>query len=371
MRIAVDARSMGSRPSGIGMYLNDFLKELMKYSEFEFILLSDVATSEHIKYYESKGIEVRTQGKEVSKSIGVYSYFNFIQKQLDEIKPDVFWEVNTVIPIRLKGDFKTMITIHDMFPIEYVEYFGHVYSIYFRHCLKKTLKNTDMILYNSKQTKHTTEKVFPEAKKIRNCNGYIISNPLDKEYEVEDGNYFLYVGNMEKRKGVDLMIKAYEQYRKKGGKKPMIFAGKMQEEDIRQLLNETMERTEGMTYLDYVSHDKKMELFSRCSCFVFPSKAEGFGMPILEVMKFYKPIIVGNLDIFQEIAGDCINSFDLKGNEETQIKNLSDKMLEFLPEVDRKKYQEVVSRYAPEKLGNIVREFIDSCVQCSGYTRGL
>ena len=39
MKIAVDARTLGSRPSGVGMYLNDFLKVLMKYREFEFVLL--------------------------------------------------------------------------------------------------------------------------------------------------------------------------------------------------------------------------------------------------------------------------------------------------------------------------------------------
>lgn len=363
MKIMIDARAMGSRPSGIGMYLNDFLRELIKYKEFEFILVSDVATSEHIKYFADKGIKVCTQGKVVNKSINIYSYFRFVQKQLDEMKPDVFWEVNTIIPVKLKGDFKIMITVHDMFPIEYVEYFGRVYSTYFKHYLKKALKNTDMILYNSEQTKYTTEKVFPEAKKICNCNGYIISNPLDKEYDVADDNYFLYVGNMEKRKGVDLMIKAYARYRENGGDKPMIFAGKMQEEDIKQLLEKTMEKIPDMTYLDYVSHDKKMELFSRCSCFVFASKAEGFGMPVLEVMKFYKPIIVGNLDIFQEIAGDCINTFDLRGSEEVQIRNLADKMMNFLPDVNHEKYREVVSRYAPEKLGTIVREFIESSVR--------
>lgn len=380
MKIVIDARSMGSRPSGIGMYLNDFLRQLIKYEEFEFVLLSDVATSENIKHFMKQGIEVRTQGREINKSVGVYSYFTFVQKQLDDIQPDLFWEVNTVIPVTLKGDFKTMITVHDMFPIDYVEYFGHIYSMYFKHSLKKTLKNTDMILYNSQQTKKTTECVFPEAKKIPSCNGYIISNPLDKEYEISDENYFLYIGNMEKRKGVDLMIKAYAKYREKGGTKPIIFAGKMQEEDIEQLLNETMDRLNGqaasvqerisdevkqsanklpvMTYLDYVSHSKKMELYAKCSCFVFPSKAEGFGMPILEVMKFYKPIIVGNLDIFEEIAGSCINDFDLRGSEAMQIENLSEKMFDYDTNVNREEYKEVVSRYAPEKLGEIVRKFI-------------
>lgn len=358
MKIAVDARTLGSRPSGVGMYLYDFLKVLMTYKEFEFVLFSDVAESEYIQYFAKRGITVITQGKAVYKSAGVYSYFAFIKRKLREVQPDLFWEVNTIIPIRLKGHFKTMITVHDMFPIEYVKYFGRIYSFYFQYNLAKTLRNTDMILYNSIQTKKTTEKFYPEARKKANCNAYIISNPLKEQPQITDKGYLLYVGNMEKRKGVDLLIKGYARYRKTGGTKELILAGKMQEEDIRQLLEETRKTTPGITYLDYVEHSKKTELFSECSCFVFPSKAEGFGMPLLEVMKFQKPIIVGNLDIYTEIVGNNVNRFDLNCSEEKQIENLSEAMKHFRTEINEEAYQKTVEKYAPEKLGEIVRTFI-------------
>ena len=42
LKIAVDARTLGSRPSGVGMYLNDFLEQLITYDEFEWILFTDV-----------------------------------------------------------------------------------------------------------------------------------------------------------------------------------------------------------------------------------------------------------------------------------------------------------------------------------------
>lgn len=358
MKVAIDARTLGSRPSGVGMYLNDFLKQLMKYEEFEFVLLSDVAESEYIKFFREHGIEVRTQGKRVDRSAGVYKYFRFIQKELDDIQPDIFWEVNTIIPVKLKGQFKTMITIHDMFPIEYVEYFGNIYSIYFKHNLKKTLKNADMILYNSEQTRKTTEEIFPVAKEIKNCNAYIIANPLKDQWETSDQDYFLYVGNMEKRKGVDLLLKGYERYRKLGGMKQLILAGKMQEEDINKLLQDTIERTQGITYLDYVDHDKKHQLFADCSCFVFPSKAEGFGMPIIEVMKFHKPILVSNLDIYDEIIGKCVNKFDIQCEEQQQVENLAQAMMTYTNEVDGSEYDCVVARYAPEMLGEKVKNFM-------------
>ena len=63
--------------------------------------------------------------------------------------------------------FKTLITIHDMFPIQYVRYFGKIYSYYFKFNLGVTLRHTDMILYNSEQTKDDTEMYFPKAKKIQ------------------------------------------------------------------------------------------------------------------------------------------------------------------------------------------------------------
>ena len=43
------------------MYLNDFLKQLMKYEDLEFVLISDVAESEYIKSFIKNGIKVYTK----------------------------------------------------------------------------------------------------------------------------------------------------------------------------------------------------------------------------------------------------------------------------------------------------------------------
>ncbi len=344
------------------MYLYDFLKQLVNYEELEFVLISDVATSEYIQYFIQRGMEVRTSNEYVYKSAGVYSYFAFLKKQLKDIKPDVFWEVNSLVPVTLKGDFKTMITIHDMFPITHVKYFGRVYSVYFRHSLTKTLKNTDMILYNSLQTKLTTEAIFPEAKKIANETAYIITNPLTREYGHRDDGYFLYVGNMEKRKGVDILLNGYREYRYRKGTKRLIVAGKMLEDDIRDLLSEVQGETGSVEYLDYVTDETKHELMAHCSCFLFPSRAEGFGMPVLECMKHYKPMIVADLDIYKEIAGDCLNTFKMQGFRETkyQIDSFVEQMLNYDSHVDREAYETAIARYAPEHLGRIVKDFIEA-----------
>ena len=51
MKIAVDARTLGSRPSGVGMYLNDFLKQLMNmriWNSFLYQMLQRVNILSHL-----------------------------------------------------------------------------------------------------------------------------------------------------------------------------------------------------------------------------------------------------------------------------------------------------------------------------------
>ena len=146
----------------------------------------------------------------------------------------------------------------------------------------------------------------------------------------------------------------------RGGKKKLILGGKMQEEEINQIVRSAMMLDEDITYLDYVTHDKKHELYASMSAFVFPSKAEGFGMPIIEVMRFKKPIIASNLPIFDEITDGNINTFNIRCNEYEQINNLADELLSYNTEVDTEAYANVVKRYAPDRLGKVVYDFITS-----------
>lgn len=47
----------------------------------------------------------------------------------------------------------------------------------------------------------------------------------------------------------------------------------------------------------------KTWLYKNCTAFVFPSKLEGFGLPIIEAMSFGKPVFISNLTSLPEIGG--------------------------------------------------------------------
>lgn len=359
MKIVVDARTLGSKPSGIGMYLYDFLVALGKNPKYQWILITDVATSEYIVKCKKMGIKVISYGKPVSLSRSVFTYFDFIQKKLNEIKPDLFWEVNALMAKSLTGNFKTLITLHDMFPITHPADVGRLYGLYFKFFLMKTLKNTDYILYNSKETRKETIKCFPNVRNIPSQVSYIIANGDKKNTTISDGNYFLYLGNMERRKGVDILLRAYERYRSLGGDKPLILAGKMQEKGTEKLLQEIMKTTPGIEYKNYVGNEERDRLYANCSCFVFPSRAEGFGMPVVEVMKYGKPIIASNLSIFDELVGDSINRFSINAGNKGMIYSLTQQLFDYEEEVDYEAYAEILSKYSSDVLSARMEAFLD------------
>lgn len=378
MKLLVDARSLGSHPSGIGMYLYDFLLEIIKQPDFEIILLSDVAVSEQMKHLAARDVTIITYGTQISQSIQVLRYFRFVQDSLDYYQPDLFWEPNNLIPIPLKRfSGKILVTVHDIFPLTQPETHGFIYPLYFRYGLKQTMKQADCLTYNSKETKQEVEARFPRAKSLPNLISYIIIKEptsvdstlspdiLFQNVPIAGEDYYLYIGNLEKRKGTDLLLRAYQLYQKNGGTKKLYLGGKIRETEIQQLYDEISRSTPGLVALGYVDDEQKAALFRNCAGFLFPSRAEGFGIPIIEAMHYNKPILASNLSIFQEIAGDAIAYYDATGTETAQIQQLADAMSELKPqlnEADSRTYSEVRSRYLPEQLGPCFCQFIRSIV---------
>lgn len=361
MKVLIDARSLGKQPSGIGIYLYNFICGLQKHDDLHMELLTDVVESGEMLRLEEAHIPIHRYGKHVAKSIGVYNYFGFVQKKIYEVRPDIFWEGNNLIPARIKNPYgKIVVTVHDVFPITMPEAYGRIYPHYFKHYLKKTLKNVDSVIYNSIETRRETERIVPNAKNVESFVSYIVVD-VTPNTDISDERYFLYIGNLEKRKGTDILLKAYKLYRRQGGTRKLVLAGKVRETDIENLLEETCRETEGVTYAGYVDEKKKDELLARCGCFIFPSRAEGFGIPVIEAMAYGKPVLGSNLSIFKEITDGQIQTLELDGTLDKSIANLAEEMQDIKP-IDVQPVKEVVERYGRTVLTQRLKDYFDKIV---------
>jgi len=67
---------------------------------------------------------------------------------------------------------------------------------------------------------------------------------------------------------------------------------------------------EDILLLGYVSQANYPTLMASASGFVFPSKFEGFGLPVLEAMASGVPVVCSNISALKEVAEESALYFD-------------------------------------------------------------
>lgn len=145
-------------------------------------------------------------------------------------------------------------------------------------------------------------------------NGYdefrfhVIENPqptLDS-YELQSGNYFLFVGSILKHKNIIRLVQAFSRLESEA---ILVIAGACKDsdnlEDIKKAAADLGILETRLRYLEYVSDDDLPFLYNGAISFVLPSLHEGFGVPIIEAMACGTPVITSNCSAMPEIAGDA------------------------------------------------------------------
>jgi glycosyltransferase involved in cell wall biosynthesis len=76
-----------------------------------------------------------------------------------------------------------------------------------------------------------------------------------------------------------------------------------------------------------VSEEEKCWYYRKCLAFALPSRAEGFGLPVIEAMHYGKPVFLSNLAALPEIGGEAayyFESFDAAAMQEVFRTGLAD-----------------------------------------------
>ena len=87
-----------------------------------------------------------------------------------------------------------------------------------------------------------------------------------------------------------------------------------------------------------------------CTAFAFPSLCEGFGLPVLEMMQYYKPIFSSDHSSLPEVGGDCVFYLDHDFEPRALQKNLEDGLSAFAAgKISREAMQERFLSFSWEK----------------------
>jgi glycosyltransferase involved in cell wall biosynthesis len=117
--------------------------------------------------------------------------------------------------------------------------------------------------------------------------------------------YILFVGTIEPRKDVPTLLAAYQGLVQSGHPHHLVLAGPSAWGAAEVAAGIKRLRSGTVHQLSYVPEEQKIELYRRASAFVYPSIAEGFGLPVLEAMACGVPVVTTTGSAPEEIVSDA------------------------------------------------------------------
>lgn len=331
------------RYAGVGKYTKHLVREFIQNYDFDITLLMFDGESGIDEYLMHRKIQIVRLGKtRLSDYKNVYTYFTKILPAIKTVRRDdsiyfcpYFW---IGIPSR---HIPTVLMIHDMIlPI---------FNIYsekglIQNLIKKLLywlelrkaKYCKAILTNSKQSKKDFQRYFPKYPKDKVFPIYLDieagdgkgykgwDSKLPKDYK--ERGYFIYLGSgLQKSKNSDGVIKGYREFlvKMKYNKKApyLVIAGtkftKEVNPDVVKFKNKIkcLGLEGNVIFIGFYEDNYVEPLLSNSISSIHLSLYEGFGIALVEAMKFGTPIIAHKGSCNPEIlkdAGILVDGLDAK-----------------------------------------------------------
>lgn len=213
-----------------------------------------------------------------------------------------------------------VITVHDMIP--------EIFSMYHSQAKQKlaVIPKAAHIIAVSGQTKKDLVRIMnvPEEKVS------VVYHGADEEPYIPSSTapfaeeYILYVGTRYEYKNFKAFCKSCVGILKRHPQLKIVCTGvPFSPEEIQ--LFESLGIKDRMVHRFVQTRQELFDLYHYAITFVYPSKYEGFGIPILEAYKADCPVMLNRASCFPEIAGDAAVFFDLnseKSDFEEQFETL-------------------------------------------------
>lgn len=274
--------------------------------------------------------------------------------------PDVFFTPSHYAP--RFSPVPTAISIMDLSYIKFPQLFKKSDLYQLVNWTKYSAKKASRIFTISLASKNDIirEYKLPENRVVVTYPGL---KPLSAKPKMTKGNYILFVGTLQPRKNVSKLIEAFSKLNSKYSNLDLCVVGKkgwLYEDILNAPKKFNVEKR--VRFVDFVDNLELADLYRNAQCFVLPSLYEGFGLPVLEAMKYGCPIIISNVSSLPEAGGDAalyVNPEDANDIKEKIEKVLSDKNLR---EQMIKKGYEQVKKFSWEKTARETLKVLEGIV---------
>jgi len=216
--------------------------------------------------------------------------------------------------------------IHDLLPWSHSQFFAPLFCAQFTRWLHNMLPLADAVICNSLATAAALEQ-FASAEGLADALPPVgvfspgsrptvaVAAPRPEVAAIfADGvQPFLMVGTIEPRKNHGLVLDAFERLWAAGGPTPLTVIGRRgwQCEATLRRFASLAAAGKPFTHIGDATDADLQHAYRHARCLIFPSIAEGFGLPIVEALAQGLPVIASDIPVHREAGGDLVTYIPL------------------------------------------------------------
>jgi len=302
MNIGYDAKRAFTNSTGLGNYSRQLI-DLMEQKEVGLFLFSPVSRPE-------LNWSVPDSGKIISpRTVSAFWRTYRMVNRAKFLPLDLYHGLSHELPLSIKKfPCPSLVTMHDIIYKRFPQYFGWWDRQIYDQKWKWAAHASDHVVAISQSTADDLMTYFQvSAEKISviyNCVSDVFqpedSEVVDIPEVLPEGNFALFMGQHNERKNLDLLLRAYA----KAGNElpPLVIIGPSQAVDkAGENQFSRFIQPEGN-----FSGEELAAILRRARMLIYPSRFEGFGLPILEAMQSGTPVISCRNSSLPEVGGDAM-----------------------------------------------------------------
>ena len=371
MRIGVNTRLfVKGKMDGIAWFTYEIFKRIViQHPEHEFVFFFDRPFDSYFIFAPNvKPVVVHPQARH---PLLWYLFFEVgIMKALKNEKIDLFISPDGWACLNTK--VKTINVIHDLNFEHYPSFIPFLTLRYYKHFFPRFAKKADKLITVSQFSKKDIVNLYHiDEEKIE----VVYNAASDDFFEVDEETkkqtvqrltngipYFVFVGSAHKRKNVERIMQAFDQFREKYADFKFVFAGsnKYWGEDIKKTYNNLKHKSDFL-FTGYLSTSEMNCVVSSAVALVYPSLFEGFGVPIVEGFAAHIPVITSNVASMPEVAGDAallVNPFSVEEIADAMKKMATDEQFcTKLVQLGKERKNAFSWDKSAQQFWNVIQEF--------------
>lgn len=294
MKLLVDCHVFDGKFSGVRTYIQGIYSNMTKHKDIDFYFVAQDTENLKIIFGESTNVHyVKLQMPNKFKRLAI-EYPRIIKGlQID------YAHFQYICPIIKKC--KEIVTLHDLLFREFPQYFPLKYRLEKNYFFYRSAKRADILLTVSDYSKEEICRYY----NIPSNSIFITPNavlPTEKQKNTsilekwDLKKYILTVSRVEPRKNHLDLLKAFVELdlANVGYKLLMIGVVDISYKEFNDYYEMLPENIKEKVIIKPVPFDDLVTLYKNASLFVFPSFAEGFGIPPLEAIEYGCPVLCSN-----------------------------------------------------------------------------